>query len=677
MLPGFLRRYRRWLSVFTLVLFAVTATAASAARIVRGPYLQQPSDSQIIIRWRTDNPSRGTLYFGAAPGATTHHGSESEKKIEHELRLRGLAPATRYYYSIHDESGEIAGGSDYFFETSPAPGSEVATRIWVLGDPGDQSGEEARAVRDAYLANANGKRTDFMLLLGDNAYGSGLDRQYQVAVFERFRKVLRNTPVWSVIGNHESNKPGTRENSSDSVYQTGPYYEMFSFPVDGVAGGVASGTEAYYSFDYGNVHVIVLDSYFSVDRREGFRDRMIAWLKSDLANNTAKWTIAAWHHSPYSKGSHDADHGSIETHMRSVIVPILEAHGVDLVLTGHSHAYERSGLLHGLYGKSTTLADHPEYMLDGSVGPYRKGADGKGTVYVVAGNASSVSSKGRLDHPAMVVSRRELGSLAIDIAGDTLTVSMISDSGQISDRFSIVKSEGGATGEPDSEAAGGGDGQTAPADATDGASGGGAQPDNGSQPDATATTGNDVAPENGDTSPLRVVERRIPGGRYDVEERAWGTIYFDSSDLEMVNDKWDQTVGLRFNKLALPAGATIEKAWIQFEADEENARETTLYIHGEKTAYSKKFAASKWNLSNRKKTDRYASWMPEPWLTRGRRGGKQRSPDLSAVIQEIVDDTAWKSGNAMTFIITGQGKRVARSFESGAGRAPLLHIEYR
>ena len=119
MLPGFLRRYRRWLSVFTLVLFAVTATAASAARIVRGPYLQQPSDSQIIIRWRTDNPSRGTLYFGAAPGATTHHGSESEKKTEHELRLRGLAPATRYYYSIHDASGEIAGGSDYFFETSP------------------------------------------------------------------------------------------------------------------------------------------------------------------------------------------------------------------------------------------------------------------------------------------------------------------------------------------------------------------------------------------------------------------------------------------------------------------------------------------------------------------------------------------------------------------------------
>src|SRR6185369_13445245 len=94
---------------------------------------------------------------------------------------------------------------------------------------------------------------DLLMLLGDNAYLQGTDAQYQAAVFDEHAATLRTTPVWSTVGNHEVL-------SSNSVMQTGPYFDMFSFPVAGEAGGEPSGTEAYYSFDHGNVHFIVLDS---------------------------------------------------------------------------------------------------------------------------------------------------------------------------------------------------------------------------------------------------------------------------------------------------------------------------------------------------------------------------------------------------------------------------------
>jgi len=69
---------------------------------------------------------------------------------------------------------------------------------------------------------------------------------------------------------------------------------------------------------------------------------MANWLRADLDANTNQWLIAFWHHPPYSKGSHDSDDEIELIEMRQNIVPILEAHGVDLVVCGHSHNYERS-----------------------------------------------------------------------------------------------------------------------------------------------------------------------------------------------------------------------------------------------------------------------------------------------------------------------------------------------
>ena len=114
------------------------------------------------------------------------------------------------------------------------------TRIWVIGDSGTADANAA-AVRDAYLNFTGTRHTDLWLMLGDNAYESGTDAEYQNAVFNMYPTLLRQSVLWPTFGNHDGI-------ASNSASQSGPYYDIFSLPRNGEAGGVASGTEAYYSF---------------------------------------------------------------------------------------------------------------------------------------------------------------------------------------------------------------------------------------------------------------------------------------------------------------------------------------------------------------------------------------------------------------------------------------------
>ena len=98
---------------------------------------------------------------------------------------------------------------------------------------------------------------------------------------------------------------------------------------------------------------------------------MYAWLTQDLAKATSTpgidWLVAAFHSPPYSFGRHDSDREGDSQAMRRGWLPILEAAGVDLVLTGHSHNYERSKLIDGHYGKSSTFHG-PCHVIDGNKG---------------------------------------------------------------------------------------------------------------------------------------------------------------------------------------------------------------------------------------------------------------------------------------------------------------------
>lgn len=405
--------------------------------VTRGPYLQLGTPDSVVVRWRTATPTDSRVRYGTAPGNLTAVVDVAGNTTEHAVTLAGLTPDTTYYYSIGSSSAFLAGDdAGHFFVTSPATGTARPTRIWVLGDSGTANAN-ARAVADAYTAFTGSTHTDLWLMLGDNAYNSGTDSEYQAAVFDMYPDRLRTSVLWPTLGNHDGI-------SADSATQTGPYYDSFTLPTNGEAGGLASGTEAYYSFDYGNIHFICLESH-ETSRASG--GAMMSWLQQDLAATTQEWIIAFWHHPPYSRGSHNSDTEIQLIEMRESALPLLEAAGVDLVLSGHSHSYERSYLLEGHYDTSGTLT--PAMQIDPGDG--RPDGDGaykalydeanpfQGAVYITAGS-SGQTSHGPLDHPVMVhASLERLGSLVLDVNGNRLDATFLRENGSIDDYFTILK----------------------------------------------------------------------------------------------------------------------------------------------------------------------------------------------------------------------------------------------
>jgi acid phosphatase type 7 len=410
--------------------------ASAPSFLTRGPYLQNGTPTSLIVCWRTSVPLESQVRFGLNPNALNRQVLNEEVVTEHEVALSELLPDTKYYYSIGTSVETLASGDDYFFVTSPASGKP--TRIWVIGDSGTASAD-AKAVYDRYREFTGSRSTDVWLMLGDNAYGVGTDDQYTSAVFDMYPELLRQTMLWSTMGNHETYS--TEPNGSHA------YFNIFNLPTAGEAGGTPSGTEHYYSFNYGNIHFVCLDSEES-GRTSG--SPMLTWLEEDLASNTNDWLIAFWHSPPYSMGSHNSDDlfdnfGNM-TDMRANVLPILESYGVDMVLCGHSHNYERSFLLDGHYGFSGTLTlsmikDGGSGRSDGS-GPYVKPGIGananQGAVYVVAGSSGwATFQHGR--HPAMHTALLRMGSLILDVDGHRLDAKFLRETGVIDDYFTILK----------------------------------------------------------------------------------------------------------------------------------------------------------------------------------------------------------------------------------------------
>lgn len=399
----------------------IQAGSGLADRLVRGPYLNMGTPTSIVICWGTDWTIDSRVVYGTAPDQLSSTAEDEGATLDHEIALTGLLPDTKYYYAVGTRSNLLASSPDYSFVTAPTRPKPV--RIWALGD--SRTGDaKQRAVRDAYEEYSQGQHTDLYVHLGDQT-SDGTEEQFQSIFFDVYSNLLQRTVLWPTRGNHELDPA---------------YFKVFSLPTQGEAGGVPSGSESYYSHDYANIHFVVLDSSYS-DASVG--GPMYEWLEADLAAQTNFWLIAYWHAPPYTKGCHDSDYETECVVMRTNFLPLLEAHGVDLVLGGHTHSYERSYLIDGHYEQSWTLVptmvkDWGDGRPEGD-GPYYKlRGPHQGAVYVVAGSGGALEG-GTFDHPAMHFSESALGSLVLDIAGDTLQAKFLRESEQIDDAFTLVK----------------------------------------------------------------------------------------------------------------------------------------------------------------------------------------------------------------------------------------------
>ena len=273
--------------------------------------------------------------------------------------------------------------------TSPSPPRLLRARTIAFG-----SGRWATAVRErrtrptplprcVRTVGENQFPVELMVHMGDVAYRDGLDSEFQDNHFKPYADLLRNTVCWPSLGNHDGH-------SASGPAGTGPYFDAFVVPADGEAGGVASGTESYYSFTVGRVHFLALNTYDEDRAPDG---DMADWIRRDLAAvDSVDWIIAFFHHPPYSKGSHDSDTEQRMVEVREWLMPVLDDGGVDLVFAGHSHTYERSMLITGAYDTPSTargvVLDDRDGDPEGQ-GAYRKSAGtagGQGAVHVVAGH---------------------------------------------------------------------------------------------------------------------------------------------------------------------------------------------------------------------------------------------------------------------------------------------------
>ncbi|MCB9256892.1 MAG: metallophosphoesterase [Chitinophagales bacterium] len=433
-----------------------------AQNITRGPYLQTPTSSDIIVIWRTSSPTNSTVWYGADPNALNNQINQSASVNQHVVQIPNLQAYTKYYYAVgYGNTMLSTPDSNHYFITSPLPYTEQNIRIWATGDfgKGNQGQIETKQSFENYT-RAQGIDPDIWIWLGDNAYQDGKDSEYQSNVFglAGYSDIFSWLPFWPSPGNHDYNTiwsnngilgiPYTLSSISD---HDGPYYDIVDVPEQAEAGGYPSTHEVFYSFDYGNTHLLSLNSEVYHITNNNVLNQMKTFIHQDLQQNDKDWVIAYWHQPPYSKGSHDSDdfYEDVMKDMREEIVPILESYDVDLIICGHSHVYERSYLIHGHYDYSNTF--NPSMIIDNSDGNKANGnayiknsfsSAPQGTVYAVVGNAGS--SEGNIGSPHPVMSSvysgdGNYGSLILDVYKNEIRGRHLASTGQIVDDFSIIK----------------------------------------------------------------------------------------------------------------------------------------------------------------------------------------------------------------------------------------------
>jgi hypothetical protein len=714
--------------------------------ITRNPYIQMVSERSGVVAWRTGRPIVPLLAFGEAPDALTKFvlphqvvlrvssdidsppdlprlHSAPLQTFQFEAHIKGLEPDKVYFYAIFDFLTPLVGGDSlHWFRTAPAarsPDDETPrhSRFWVVGDSGDGSANQRAGFQGllTYLENEpeeTRKRLDAYIHVGDMAYTSGKDQQFSANFFGVYGDLLRNICTWPSMGNHEGR-------NSRGATGIGPYYDAYVLPTRGEAGGVPSGTEAYYSFDFGDIHFICLDSHDLVRTPTG---AMAQWLKADLESVAADWMVAFWHHPPYTKGTHDSDRETQLIEMRQHIMPLLESAGVDLVLTGHSHTYERSMLMDGAYGTPTSargvILDDGDGDPNGD-GAYHKSGQMKpneGSVSVVAGHGRS----GRQFYGIVPVMRKTIpvvGSFLLDIDGDVLTGRMIVPGGHVADFFQIVRrgevqpvrvehpwQPFGPTVIVAERTAGHRQLEMYPFPAApdalvryqlDGEPITEASPVY-TDPIPLSETGAVVSAatiwrQGTRISPVTTVTVFASAPRSPSTRHTIVVPLSDSSD-----DAWEDLEGnvrlnnerivlgsaaalisaTRFTGVGIPEDVFVLSARVQFQAGLGSGVETSLLIGVEQSPNAAAYEEVPHGISSRNFGEIVVPWNSVRSWGYQQRGEAQTTPDLSALVNSVTGSEGWVSGNAITFGYSGSGFRDLWTFDRQPVLGARLEVTY-
>lgn len=283
----------------------------------RRPYLQRLGTTATDILWTADAGMLAPQVVVTTPdgrevtrvpGTVDPSARPPEGATLWKASVQGLQPDTVYCYDLGAEGSSLRRSG---FRTAPLAGPDARpVRILAFGDSGDGSADQA-----AVTAQLRTVPFEVAIHMGDLAYGVGSREEIERNFFRAYGDMLESFAVFPASGNHEY-----------LTEAAAPFREAFHLPDN----GGPEGNERWYSFDWGNVHFVALDT-------ELVGDTQAAWLDADLAANKLPWTVVYLHRPPFSSG----EHGST-ANVQQVFVPLFEKHRVPLVLAGHDHDYERT-----------------------------------------------------------------------------------------------------------------------------------------------------------------------------------------------------------------------------------------------------------------------------------------------------------------------------------------------
>jgi hypothetical protein len=357
----------------------VAASDASAVTLSRGPYLQLLTTRSVTVVWNTDVPVACSLSIRRLGGATTVVSGPTDTVCA--VTASGLVPGAQYGYVPRGNGIALTSETVFYADDPDRPYSFV-----VFGDSGT-GGTKQLLLRDRMLST----RADFIVHTGDMVYDTGAAADFDPELFAPYAELLRRVVLWPSLGNHDVR-----------TARGAPWRAAFWTPANNPADN-----EGYYSFDQGNAHFVVLDSNASLAPGSA----QYTFLDADLAATTQLWKFVAFHHTIYSSGEHGGD-----VDLRADVVPVFDRYGVDLVLMGHDHIYERTLPLRG----------------NQIVEP------GAGTTYVTTGGGGrQITGVGAGTFTAY--SESAFHFTRVDVDGGRLLLQMVRDDGAVRDRLTLVK----------------------------------------------------------------------------------------------------------------------------------------------------------------------------------------------------------------------------------------------
>jgi hypothetical protein len=381
-----------------LALSVALPAFADAATITRGPFLQRTDPHATVVVVRTDAPASVRVIAELADGGTAV--GESAGTAQHVIALDGLPAASFVPYRVEIDGAVLATGTVYT-PGEPRTAAGQRTVLGVIGDFGTMGPIQAGNTR-ALLERG----VSALLTVGDNAYPDGKTEDWDPAVFRPMAALLAATTFWPVPGDHEYRMPYAQ-----------PYLDAFELP-EGPDG------ERYYAFDWGDVHVVALDSNCLSPMDAAVAgctpESMIAWLRADLEASPAPWKIALLHRPVLATGKY----GSFPE-VASALAPLFQELGVDLVFQGHNHLYER-----------TWPARDGQPVKTGDGAYDRPGAP----VYVTTGGGGDWLYDFAKPAAPFTAYREKVGQhVVVTVDGGAMHVESVRYDGIVHDEFTIVK----------------------------------------------------------------------------------------------------------------------------------------------------------------------------------------------------------------------------------------------